>query len=89
MQIEITAVNTSRDEVWRAGFLFRPKKELTVKVTETGYAEIKACQALNIFEPGVRCPHPGCNFMAKNQGGLRFHKKIHDKERAEEGAKNG
>ncbi len=87
MRIEITAVNTSRDEIWRGGYVFQPRQERTVLVTETGYAEIKACQALSIFDPGIRCTHPGCTFVAKSEGGLRFHKKIHEKKPAEVGEK--
>lgn len=83
MRTEITVVNMSRNQVWRAGHVFGPKQERTIAVTDTGLAEIKACQALSIFEPGIRCDHPGCGFIAKSEGGLRFHKRIHDKNKAE------
>jgi len=81
MRTEVTVVNMSQSQVWRAGYVFGPKQERTITVTETGYAEIKACQALAIYEPGIRCDHPGCGFIAKSEGGLRFHKRIHDKSR--------
>ncbi len=84
MRTEITVVNTSRDEVWRAGYVFRPRQERTVSVTKNGYREIRACQALTIFEPGVRCDHPGCAFVAKNESGLRFHKRAHQQVKAGE-----
>jgi len=89
MDTKITVVNTSRDDVWRGGYVFRPQQERTVKIGKTGYAEIKACQALHIFEPGVRCDHPDCSFIAKNESGLRFHKRIHNKDRAKVGERNG
>lgn len=90
VQIAVTVINTSREQVWRAGYVFQPERERTVKVTTSGLAEIKACQTLSLFEPGFRCDHPRCGFIAKNSGALRFHKKSHEK-KAEAGgeAANG
>lgn len=80
--IEVTVVNTSKEGIMRGGWMFPPRSERTVMVSKSGYAEIKACQSLNIFEPGIRCDHPGCNFVTKNHARLKFHKRKHEKERA-------
>jgi len=74
---EIIVVNSGREAVYRAGYWFEPRGETTVSVTEMGRAEIKACQVLNIFEPGFRCDYPGCSYVAKDESALDLHKKDH------------
>lgn len=82
--IEVTVVNLSNEAVHRGGWMFPPRSERTVHVSKSGYAEVKACQSLNIFDPGLRCDYPGCSFVAKNEARLKFHKRKHEREHAKE-----
>jgi len=72
---EITVINMATFAVYRGRCFFPPREEKTVAVTPSGYAEIKACQFLEVFNAGFRCDYPGCSFIAKNERSLRFHKK--------------
>ena len=78
----VIVVNVSNYSVERAGYLFPAKKERHVGVTKSGYAEISACQSLQVFEPGFKCDSPGCDFVAVNERSLAFHKKtLHQQKR--------
>lgn len=79
-RMEITVVNLGKEVIRRGGYLFAPRAERTVRVTKAGYAEIKACQLLNVFDPGLRCDYSGCTFVAKNEASLKFHKRKHERE---------
>jgi len=82
--MKIVVVNTSTVPVERGGYIFAPRKEKTVTVTASVYAEIRACQVLQIFEPGLKCSQPGCGFVAVNEKSLRFHRKRFHRRAAEE-----
>ena len=72
---EVIVVNLTNFSVSRGRYCFPPRGEKTVFVTPAGYAEIKACQFLKVFDAGLKCNYPGCNFIAKNERSLKFHKK--------------
>lgn len=85
MKSEIVVINTSSFAVERAGYIFSPKREKRITATEAGLAEIRACQSLQVFEPGLKCDFPGCDFVAANEKSLRFHKKRTHHRRRERG----
>jgi len=88
----VTVVNTSLQPVWRGGYVFPPRQEKTVRVSGAKLAEVRACAALQVFDPGFRCDQPDCTFVAKNEASLRLHKKKEhneDKRRLEDEQNNG
>lgn len=77
----ITVLNMNREQVWRGGYVFSPKSEKTISVTEVALAEIKACSLLSYIVCAFPCNFNGCAFVAKTEEELKYHKTTHSQKK--------